>query len=66
MCQHLMDLGYGMTVYNRTKSKADPLLEAGAAWADSSGEVAATSDIVSRLLDFHPMSVKSTSVTAVS
>ena len=40
MCQHLMDLGYGMTVYNRTKAKADPLLEAGAAWADSPSDVA--------------------------
>ena len=34
MCQHLMDLGYDMTVYNRTKSKAQPLLDAGATWVD--------------------------------
>ena len=54
MCQHLMDLGYGMTVYNRTKSKADPLLEAGADWSDSPSEVAAASDIVFTIVGFPP------------
>ena len=54
MCQHLMDLGYGMTVYNRTKSKADPLLEAGATWAGSPSEVAAASDVVFTIVGFPP------------
>ena len=31
MCQHLMTKGYKATVYNRSKSKAQPLLEQGAA-----------------------------------
>ena len=35
MCQHLMTKGYKATVYNRSKDKAKPLLEAGAAWADT-------------------------------
>ena len=30
MCQHLMDLGYSATVYNRTRERAQPLLDAGA------------------------------------
>ena len=54
MCQHLMDLGYGMTVYNRTKSKADPLLEAGAIYADSPSEVAAASDVIFTIVGFPP------------
>ena len=54
MCQHLMDLGYGMTVYNRTKAKADPLLEAGAAWADSPSDVAAVSDVIFTIVGFPP------------
>jgi len=35
MCQHLVGKGYKATVYNRSKDKAAPLLEAGAAWAAS-------------------------------
>ena len=54
MCQHLMDTGYGMTVYNRTKSKAQPLIDDGAAWADSSSAVAAASDIVFTIVGFPP------------
>ena len=34
MCQHVMNLGYSATVYNRTKEKAVPLLDSGAIWAD--------------------------------
>src|SRR5215469_8613996 len=30
MCQHLMTKGYQATVYNRSKDKARPLVEAGA------------------------------------
>ena len=29
MCQHLMTKGYQATVYNRTRDKAQPLLELG-------------------------------------
>lgn len=54
MCQHLMDLGYGMTVYNRTKSKAQPLIDAGATWADSPSEVASTSDVIFTIVGFPP------------
>ena len=54
MCQHLIDLGYEITVYNRTKAKADPLLDAGAVWADSPSEVAAASDIVLTIVGLPP------------
>ncbi len=54
MCQHLMDLGYSATVYNRTKAKAQPLIDAGATWADSASEVAATSDVIFAIVGFPP------------
>ncbi len=54
MCQHLMDLGYEMTVYNRTKSKSQPLIDAGATWADSPSNVAAASDIIFTIVGFPP------------
>ena len=33
MASHLQEAGYPLTVYNRTKSKAAPLLDKGAQWA---------------------------------
>jgi len=52
MCQHLMDKGYRATVYNRTKEKAQPLLDAGAAWADTPQGVAERSDAVFAIVGF--------------
>jgi 3-hydroxyisobutyrate dehydrogenase len=46
MCRHLIDVGFAATVTTRTASKAEGLLEAGAAWADSPAGVAAASDVV--------------------
>ena len=46
MCCHLLDAGYEMTIFTRTKSKAANLLDRGAKWADSPRDVAAASDIV--------------------
>lgn len=54
MCQHLTDLGYGTTVYNRTESKAQPLIDAGATWADSPSEVAAASNVIFTIVGFPP------------
>ena len=54
MCQHLMDLEYETTVYNRTQSKAQPLIDAGATWADSPSEVAAASDVIFTIVGFPP------------
>jgi 3-hydroxyisobutyrate dehydrogenase len=52
MCQHLMTKGYKATVSNRTKDKAKPLLEQGAAWADTPKQVAAQSDVVFAIVGF--------------
>jgi 3-hydroxyisobutyrate dehydrogenase len=45
MCRNLMQAGYQATIFSRTKSKAQSLLDAGATWADSPAEVAAASDV---------------------
>jgi 3-hydroxyisobutyrate dehydrogenase len=52
MCQHLLSKGYKATVYNRTRARAEPLLEAGAAWADSPRAVAERSDVVFAIVGF--------------
>jgi 3-hydroxyisobutyrate dehydrogenase len=52
MCQHLMDKGYQATVYNRTRDKARPLVDAGAAWADSPRAVAERADVVFAIVGF--------------
>src|SRR5262245_58869041 len=54
MCQHLMTKGYKATVYNRSRDKAEPLIEAGAAYADSAKAVAERSDVVFAIVGFPP------------
>ena len=52
MARHLMRNGYVLTVYNRTKSKAEKLLEEGAAWAESAGACARGQDVVITMVGF--------------
>src|SRR5262249_46449314 len=52
MCQHLITKGYKATVYNRSRDKAKPLLEAGATWADTPKAVAERSDVVFAIVGF--------------
>jgi 3-hydroxyisobutyrate dehydrogenase len=52
MCQHLITAGYRATVYNRSRDKARPLLDAGADWADSPRTVAERSDVVFAIVGF--------------
>jgi 3-hydroxyisobutyrate dehydrogenase len=52
MCQHLMGKGYAATVYNRTRDKAKPLIDAGAAWGDTPTAVAERSDVVFAIVGF--------------
>ncbi|HWY87908.1 MAG TPA: NAD(P)-dependent oxidoreductase [Gemmataceae bacterium] len=52
MCQHLLSKGYKATVYNRSKDKAGPLLELGAAWADSPQQVAQNADVTFGIVGF--------------
>ncbi len=57
MCRHIMEKGFAVTVYNRSLSKTEPLIEKGAVWASSPGQVAGLSDIVFTMLGF-PEDVK--------
>jgi len=52
MAGHLMDKGFAMTVYNRSKAKAEALLAKGAAWADTPKQVAEQSDVVFAIVGF--------------
>jgi 3-hydroxyisobutyrate dehydrogenase-like beta-hydroxyacid dehydrogenase len=46
MAQNILKKGFPLIVYNRTKQKAESLLENGAKWASSPREVARLTDIV--------------------
>ena len=46
MAGHILDAGYGMLVFTRTKQKAADLLKRGADWRDGPGAVAADSHVV--------------------
>jgi len=52
MCGHLLAAGYSVTLFTRTKSKADELVARGARWAASPRDVAAASDIVISIVGF--------------
>src|SRR2546423_4666994 len=52
MCRHIMNAEYATTVTTRTKAKAEPLLAAGAAWADTPKAVAERSDVVFAIVGF--------------
>jgi len=59
MAGHLRAAGHELHVFNRTKDKAKPLVDAGAVWHDSAGEAAAQADIVITMLGF-PRDVEET------
>lgn len=58
MCAHLIRAGYALTVFNRTLSKAQPLLDLGAHLASSPSAVASQSDVVFSIVGY-PSDVRS-------
>jgi 3-hydroxyisobutyrate dehydrogenase len=52
MCGHLQAKGYAVAAFNRSKAKAQPLLDAGAAWADTPRALAEQSDVVFAIVGF--------------
>jgi 3-hydroxyisobutyrate dehydrogenase len=46
LCGHLLTAGYRLTVFTRTRARAETLLARGAVWADSPRAVAASADVV--------------------
>jgi 3-hydroxyisobutyrate dehydrogenase len=52
MCGHLLQAGYPVTVFSRTKAKAHPLLDRGASWAESPRAVAEQSTVIITMVGF--------------
>jgi 3-hydroxyisobutyrate dehydrogenase len=52
MCSHIIEAGYPVLVYTRTKEKASALLDRGAIWCDSPKEVAGSSDIIFTIVGY--------------
>jgi 3-hydroxyisobutyrate dehydrogenase len=52
MCSHLLAKGFAVTVYNRSRGKAQPLLDRGASWGATPQQVAQQSDVVFAIVGF--------------
>ena len=52
MCAHILNAGYQIYVYNRTKDKAKELVDLGAIWCSDPKEVAENSDLVFTIVGF--------------
>ena len=52
MAGHLMKAGYTLNVYNRTRSKADDLVSAGASWCDTPGDAAANAQVIITIVGY--------------
>ncbi|MEK6644788.1 MAG: NAD(P)-dependent oxidoreductase [Planctomycetota bacterium] len=52
MAGHLLDAGHTLAVFNRTREKAQPLLDCGATWRDSPANVAHNCDVVFTMVGF--------------
>lgn len=46
MCGHLMSAAYPMSVFTRSKEKADTMLRHGATWCDTPAELVSQSDVI--------------------
>ena len=52
MASNLMDAGYTLHIYTRTKSKADDLIAKGAVWQDSIKDIAENCDVVMTMVGY--------------
>ncbi|QTM98078.1 NAD-binding protein [Sediminibacillus dalangtanensis] len=52
MAANLMEAGFPLNVYTRTKTKAEELLEAGAVWKESAADLAAESDVIITIVGY--------------
>ena len=59
MAGHLLDAGYEVHVYNRTKEKAEALIEKGAIWENSPAEIARKCGVVFTIVGY-PKDVEET------
>ncbi len=59
MAGHLQRAGHPLHIYNRTKGKAQPLLDQGATWHNSAGDAAVAADVVITIVGY-PSDVEKT------
>ena len=52
MAGHLIDAGYQVDVFNRTRERAAGVIEQGARWRDSPSEIAAEADVVFTMIGY--------------
>jgi 3-hydroxyisobutyrate dehydrogenase len=52
MVKHLLNAGYKVNVYNRTKEKTQDLIDMGCTWFDSPAELTAASEVVVTIIGF--------------
>ncbi len=52
MARHLMDAGFEVSVYNRTKARAQSLIDRGAKWCDTVSECAKNQDVVISIVGY--------------
>jgi 3-hydroxyisobutyrate dehydrogenase len=52
MAGHLQDAGYPLRVFNRTKTKADPLISKGAVWCETPSATAHSADFVLTIVGY--------------
>ncbi|MDE3202777.1 MAG: NAD(P)-dependent oxidoreductase [Acidobacteriota bacterium] len=52
MCGHLLARGHPVTVYNRSRRRAESLIAAGARWVESPAQVAAASEVVFSMVGY--------------
>ncbi len=57
MAGHILEKGYNLCIYTRTRSKAADLLAKGALWAASAGDLAKQSDVIISIVGY-PADVK--------
>ncbi|WP_020586983.1 NAD(P)-dependent oxidoreductase [Desulfobacter curvatus] len=52
MAGHILAAGFNVRVYNRTRQKADALVDKGAVWCDSVAELAGSSDVIISIVGY--------------
>jgi 3-hydroxyisobutyrate dehydrogenase len=52
MAANLLDAGYPVTVYTRTKAKAEGLLDRGAVWKDTAADLSRSADVIITMVGY--------------
>ena len=52
MAMHILEAGYTVNVYNRTKARTKELIQKGAVWNDSVAEIAKNSDLIITIVGY--------------